>query len=115
MANVLKSNYGKMSYRWFHNDAHKSPVVWEQSEYYTVDYALYTLQIKGLYRTATLAKMIWGDVKDNIKHPAATTILVSEIWPVELAYLPIYHASKIVLNLACDSCGHYLSSYRMWV
>ena len=27
MANVLESNYGKMSYRWFHNDAYRSPVV----------------------------------------------------------------------------------------
>ena len=62
------------------------------------DYTLYTLQIKGLglYGTATTAKLIWTDVKDNIKHPAATTVLVTEIQPVGLVYLPMYHASKIV-------------------
>ena len=34
--------------------------------------------------------------KRQIKHLAATTILVTEIQPVELVYLPIYHTSKIV-------------------
>jgi len=43
--NVLKSNYGKMSYRWFHNDAYRSPVVWEHSERTQLHYRLHSLHV----------------------------------------------------------------------